>query len=175
VRERTCRAVRAEQRDTHRLAGALLDSLRASIVVEVRLGEARGDGVDLDPGRLQLDCADAAPILAAEHEPGEALARWMQRYVDFIAAKRGLATALHAGNPAYDTLPAYFQKRLEPALRTLLESAGAAGVVRSDIAAKDLLGAVASLCMHAYNQGPEPARRMVSLWLTGYATARAHR
>src|SRR5579871_4585158 len=31
--------------------------------------------------RHQVDaCADAAPVLAAEHEPGEALARWMQRY-----------------------------------------------------------------------------------------------
>jgi hypothetical protein len=39
-----CRAVWAEQREAHRLAGALLDSLRALIVVEVRLGEARGDG-----------------------------------------------------------------------------------------------------------------------------------
>src|ERR1700678_1432555 len=43
--------------------------------------------------RREIDaCADAAPVLATEHEPGEALARWMQRYVDFIAAKRGLAT-----------------------------------------------------------------------------------
>ena len=55
VRECTCRAVRAEQRNANRLAGAFLDSLRARIVVEVRLGEARRDGVDLDPGRLQLD------------------------------------------------------------------------------------------------------------------------
>jgi AcrR family transcriptional regulator len=118
--------------------------------------------------RREIDaCADAAPVLATEHEPGEALARWMQRYVDFIAAKRGLATALHSGNPAYDTLPAYFQTRLEPALRLLLESAEAAGVVRTDIAANDLLGAAASLCMHAYNQGPEHARRMVSLLVDG--------
>jgi AcrR family transcriptional regulator len=30
--------------------------------------------------RREIDaCADAAPILAAEHEPREALARWMQR------------------------------------------------------------------------------------------------
>jgi AcrR family transcriptional regulator len=118
--------------------------------------------------RREIDaCADAASILAAEHEPGEALARWMQRYVDFIAAKRGLAAALHSGNPAYDTLPAYFQKRLEPTLRALLESAAAAGVVRADIPAKDLLGAVASLCPHAHNQGTEQARRMVSLLVDG--------
>src|ERR1700677_1991153 len=55
VRERACRAVRAEQRKAHRLAGALLDSLRARIVVEIRLGVARAGAVDLDPGRFQLD------------------------------------------------------------------------------------------------------------------------
>src|ERR1700747_1967979 len=50
-------------------------------------------------------CASSRVDLAAEHKPGEALARWMQRYVDFISAKRGLAAALHSGDPAYDSLP----------------------------------------------------------------------
>ncbi|ASS56820.1 TetR/AcrR family transcriptional regulator [Rhizobium leguminosarum] len=118
--------------------------------------------------RREIDaCADAAPILAAEHAPGEALARWMQRFVDFIAAKRGLAAALHSGNPAFDPLPAYFQQRLHPALRSLLDAAAAAGEVRTDIAAEDLLNAAASLSMHAYAQGPEHARRMVSLLVDG--------
>jgi AcrR family transcriptional regulator len=118
--------------------------------------------------RREIDaCADAAPVLAAAHEPGEALARWMQRYAAFIATKRGLASALHSGNPAFDTLPDYFRQRLEPALRALLESATAAGEVRTDIAARDLLGAVASLCSHAYDQGPEHARRMVALLVDG--------
>jgi AcrR family transcriptional regulator len=118
--------------------------------------------------RREIDaCADAAPNLAAENEPGEALVRWMQRYVDFIAAKRGLARALHSGDPAFDTLPAYFKQRLEPALRTLLKSAVSAGHVRPDIAAEELLGAVASLCMHAYTQGPKHAQRMVSLLVDG--------
>src|SRR3984885_9082042 len=59
--------------------------------------------------RREIDaCADAAATLPAEHGPGEALARWMQRYVDFIATKRGLATALHSGDPAFDTLHGYF-------------------------------------------------------------------
>ena len=118
--------------------------------------------------RREIDaCADAAPILAAEHEPGEALARWIQRYVDFIAAKRGLAKALHSGDPAFDTLPAYFKQRLEPALQVLLKSAASAGQVRPDIAAEELLGAIASLCMHAFTQGPKHARRMVSLLVDG--------
>jgi len=118
--------------------------------------------------RHEIDaCADAAPLLAVAHEPGEALARWMLRYVDFVAAKRGLAPALHSGDPAFDTLRAYFEQRLRPALQTLLESAAAAGEVRADVAADDILGAVASLCMHAFNQGAEHARRMVSLFVDG--------
>ena len=118
--------------------------------------------------RREIDaCADAAPVLAAENEAGEALARWVQRYVDFIAAKRGLAKALHSGDQAYDALPAYFKQRLEPALRTLLKSAASAGQIRPDITAEELLGAVASLCMHAYAQGPEHARRLVSLLVDG--------
>ena len=118
--------------------------------------------------RREIDaCADAAPLLAAQHPPGEALALWMQRYVDFVAAKRGLATALHSGNPVYDPLPNYFQERLEPALRSLLEAAISAGEVRADISAGELLGAVASLCAHAYKKGPEYARRMVALLADG--------
>ncbi len=47
-------------------------------------------------------CADAAPALAAEYQPGEALTRWVDRYIDLIGAKRGLAAALHSGDQAYD-------------------------------------------------------------------------
>src|ERR1700743_491447 len=46
-------------------------------------------------------CADAASVLASKYEPGEALARWMQHFVDFIATNRGLAAELHSVDPAY--------------------------------------------------------------------------
>ena len=118
--------------------------------------------------RHEIDaCADAAPILAAEHDPGEALARWMQRYAAFIATKHGLATALHSGNPAFDTLPAYFQARLLPAFRTLLDAAVEAGEVRADVDANDLLNAVANLCRQAPDEDPDRARRMVALLIDG--------
>ena len=117
--------------------------------------------------RHEVDaCADAASVLAAEHEPGEALARWMQRYVDFIAAKRGLAAALHSGDPAFDALPAYFQKRLRPALQALLEAAAAAGKVRAGVDPDDLLRAAASLSMPAHGDSMH-ARRMVALLVDG--------
>jgi len=118
--------------------------------------------------RREIDaCADTAPTLAAEHGPGEALARWMQRYAAFIATKRGLATALHSGDPAFDTLPAYFEQRLRPALRTLLESAVAAGEVRADVMSDDLLRVVASLCMTAPDVRPGHAQRMVAVFVDG--------
>ncbi len=118
--------------------------------------------------RREIDaCADAAPILSAGRTPFEALASWMQRYAAFVAAKRGLAKALHSGDPAFDNLPGYFDRRLRPALRTLLAAAAAAGEVRADIDADDLLSAVTSLCMSAHNDGAGRAERMVALLVDG--------
>lgn len=118
--------------------------------------------------RHEVDaCADAAPVLATEYEPGEALALWMQRYADFIATKRGLATALHSGDPAFNALPAYFDQRLQPALRALLDTAAAAGEVRTDIEPYDLLRAVGNLCMTVKDDQTDYARRMVALLVDG--------
>lgn len=118
--------------------------------------------------RHEIDaCADQAPILAEEHPPGEALARWMQRYAAFIGTKRGLASALSSGDPAFDNLPEYFHSRLLPALGSLLSAATEAGEVRADVGADDLLGAVASVCMQARAEKSDHARRMVALLVDG--------
>jgi AcrR family transcriptional regulator len=118
--------------------------------------------------RREVDaCADAAPALAAEHEPEEALRLWVERYVDFLRAKRGLAAALHSGDPAYETLPTYFDKRLRPALEGLLQSAALAGAIRAGVEANDLLWAIASLCASPREPDPGLARRTIGLLLDG--------
>jgi len=118
--------------------------------------------------RHELDaCADAAPILAARHTPGEALARWLQRYADLVATKRGLAGALHSGDSAFDALPAYFERRLKPALRKLLQAAVGAGEIRADVDADELLTAVAGLCMSSRGDRPDYSRRMIALLVDG--------
>jgi AcrR family transcriptional regulator len=119
--------------------------------------------------RNEVDaCADAAPLLAADHEPGVALHRWLERYIDFIAAKRGLSSALHSGNPAFESLPIYFQEKLRPALQSLLEAAAKAGKVRADIDPAELLLAVARLCAPNDRGGiDEQSRRMVALLIDG--------
>jgi hypothetical protein len=82
------------------------------------------------------------------------------------AEQRGLAKALHSGDPAFDNLPGYFDQRLRPAFRILLKAAVAAGEVRADADADDLLSAVASLCMSP-NAGAGRAERMVALLIDG--------
>jgi AcrR family transcriptional regulator len=112
-------------------------------------------------------CANAATTLAAAHEPGAALAKWLHRYTEFLATKRGLATALHSGDPAYCALPAYFMQRLGPALGSLLEAATASGEIRAGISAKDILHAVANLCVPVPGEGVAYSQRMVALLIDG--------
>jgi AcrR family transcriptional regulator len=118
--------------------------------------------------RQQVDaCAAAAPLFAKDHGPGEALDRWMQRYAEFLATKRGLAAALHSGDPAFASLPAYFNEHLTPALGRLLAAAVEAGEVRGDVAPYDLLRAAGNLCMSASDDQLEHARSMVGLLVDG--------
>jgi AcrR family transcriptional regulator len=112
-------------------------------------------------------CADAAPALAAAGEPAGALAQWLHRYTEFLATKRGLAAALHSGDPAFDALPGYFAGRLEPALGSLLAAAAAGGEIRADISPRELLHAVATLCMPVAGDGVAYSQRMVALLMDG--------
>ncbi|NDZ77884.1 TetR/AcrR family transcriptional regulator [Streptomyces sp. SID10853] len=118
--------------------------------------------------RNEVDaCAAAAPVLAAEHEPVEALSRWLQRFAGFIATKRGLSAALHSGDPAYDSLPPYFQRRFEPALEALLDRAARAGEIRSDADAWDLLRAIGNLTLPAGENNDGHTQRMIALLVDG--------
>lgn len=112
-------------------------------------------------------CAQAGPALSASNPPGAALAKWLQRYTDLLANKRGLATALHSGDPAFDGLPEYFFGRLGPVLKALLEAAIVSGEIRTDIGASELLRAIAHLCQPAQDAGVAYSRRMVALLTDG--------
>lgn len=118
--------------------------------------------------RREVDaCAAEATSLAVRHPPVEALALWLRRYTAFIATKKGLAAALHSGDPAFDTLPAYFRAHFEPALTALLGAAAATGQIRDDIDAFDLLRAIGNLSVTSDEDGIAHTRRMVDLLIDG--------
>jgi len=117
-------------------------------------------------------CAAAAPALAAAHQPGAALEKWLHRYTELLATKPGLAPALHSGDPAFDALPGYFFERLAPALGSLLEAATATGESRADISARDLLPAIALLCRPVAGQGLAYNQRMVAVLIDGLRPGR---
>lgn len=111
--------------------------------------------------------ADAGPALAAAHEPTEALTRWICRFTELLATKRGLASALHSGDPAFAGLPSYFMQRLGPTLAALLDAAVADGTIRDDISAEDLLHAITQLSQPVPGRGPEHNRLIVAILVDG--------
>ena len=118
--------------------------------------------------RREVDaCAAAAPTLARKYAPADALRRWIERYTGFIATKRGLSAALHSGDPAFDALPAYFEEHLGPALGMLLDAAAAAGDIRTEVRAADLLRAVSNLCVPESRENRGHSQRMIALLLDG--------
>ena len=118
--------------------------------------------------RSQVDeCAEAAAKLAGRYEPFEALARWMQRFVDFIATKRGMARGLNSSDPAYSALPGYFFSRLGPELQMLLDAAVESKAIRPGFKANELLQAVAALGRGAPDEQPVHLRKMVELLVDG--------
>lgn len=112
-------------------------------------------------------CVADAIKLSKNHSPEEALALWMQRLVDLLKTKRGLATALHSGHAAYQSLPDYFRNRLTPTLEDLLKAAEAAQKIRPKVDAAELLLAVMRVATPASEGDIPQARRMVALLVDG--------
>lgn len=118
--------------------------------------------------RREVDaCASEALVLASENTPLTALSLWLQRYTQFIATKKGLATALHSGDPAFAKLPDYFRSKFEPCLAELMSEAKAEGKIHGDIDPYDLLRAIGNLSVASDIDGLAHTQRMVDLLIKG--------
>ena len=118
--------------------------------------------------RREVDaCAAQAEALATQHPPDAALALWLRHYTDFLATKKGLAAALHSGDPAFNELPEYFRSRFEPALVSLLDASVASGDIRGDVEAYDLLRAIGNLSVAKGDDGTAHTHRMLDLLVDG--------
>ncbi len=110
-------------------------------------------------------CAAAAQDLAARYPPFEALARWIDCFLDLVVTKRGLAAALQSEAPAYADLRGFFEDRLVPPLQGLM--AAALGERSADISGQEMWRAIALLCAPATSDDFARTRRMVALLING--------
>lgn len=113
------------------------------------------------------ECIEAAEQLGSTLGPWEALLAWIDRFTDFVGTKRGLAAALHSGDPAYDDLPQHLLDRLEPALQALLARAVDDGCARDDVRARDILTTVALICSPVPGEPPSFNQRMTQVFMAG--------
>ncbi|WP_405102491.1 TetR/AcrR family transcriptional regulator [Micromonospora sp. NBC_01412] len=113
-------------------------------------------------------CAEAGPtLLVGCDTPCVALARWIDLFVEFLVTKHGLAEALRSDDAAFEALHAYFLDRLVPVCARLLDAAAAAGEVRPDVAAYELMRGVGNLCIGAGRDPRYDARRLVDILVAG--------
>ena len=113
------------------------------------------------------ECAAAAEELGSTLGPWEALMGWIERFTDFVGTKRGLSSALHSGDPAYDDLPQHLLDRLEPALQTLLARAVDGGYARDEVTAREVLTTIALLCQPVRGEPPSFNQRMTQVFMEG--------
>jgi AcrR family transcriptional regulator len=113
-------------------------------------------------------CAEAGPaLLATSATPYAALGQWIDLFVDFVITKHGLAAVLQSDDANFEPLHAYFIDHLVPACTQLLDAAAAAGEIRADVAALELMRGVGNLCIGAESDPRYDARRMVQLLIAG--------
>jgi hypothetical protein len=87
--------------------------------------------------------------------------------MDFVSTKRGLASALHSGDPAFDDLPQRLLDRLEPALETLLTRAADAGDAGNSATAREVLTTIALICRPVRGEESSFNQRMTRVFMEG--------
>lgn len=118
--------------------------------------------------RRELEATAAeADRLADEYPPAEALRRWSEALARFVATKRGFASALHSGDPAYQPLPGQFLGVLAPRVQRILDAGAQDGTIRGDIRAEDLIHALSRLADSHPGDADGQAASMTGVLLDG--------
>jgi AcrR family transcriptional regulator len=116
---------------------------------------------------VEAVCA-AAGELARQHPADVALEQWMQRFVDYIATKRGLSTSLRILISTNSTLFSETSGRVSLALRGLVDAAVADGSIRSDVDSSDVLHALSGIYSAPDTKDwRDRSRRLVGLLMDG--------
>lgn len=105
--------------------------------------------------------------------PIEALRQWMRSIVRFVATKKGMSEALALAIAKDSDLVSSSSDQLTQAIGVLLERAIAAGEIRDDISAEDLLRAIVGMCYTHDRPGwQKNVLRLVDVLIDGLRAAR---
>ena len=111
---------------------------------------------------------DAAADLLRDMPPDEATRTWMDRYIDYMATKRGMADALRAVIASGGSPYAQSRDRLTSAITALLRAGAAAGTLRADVEPGDVLASLSGVSLAAGVPAQrDQARRLLDLLMDG--------
>ena len=110
---------------------------------------------------------DAADELSAQLPPDEALAQWMQRWVSYVAVKKGLATYLKSVVAADSDLFVSTHAKVQRTIQSLLAAAAEAGSIRPDVDGMYLLKALSGVCLMSDQADPDQGIAIAALLMDG--------
>jgi AcrR family transcriptional regulator len=105
----------------------------------------------------------SAGELLAAMAPDAALAEWMDRFATYAEAKRGMKAALQVAAARSDLFANARRQQLD-AIGKLLDAGVAAGSIRADVDADDVLRAMGAVWQV---DDPEQARKLLRLLMDG--------
>ena len=112
--------------------------------------------------------SDLSDNLMTVEPPAEALRRWLHSNVAFVATKKGMSAALALAVDSSSELTTSSVARLTQAVGQLLDRAVAAGEIRGDIGAEDILRAMVGMCYFHDRPGwQESVLRMLDVFVDG--------
>ena len=111
--------------------------------------------------------AEAQRRFSAELAPIEALRAWLRVFIDYIAAKKIIATALYAMVGGPSRVFEQTNRMMEESARTLAGRAVANGDLRVDVDVMDMLRAVYGVSNNNADDWPAKARMFVDILILG--------
>jgi AcrR family transcriptional regulator len=118
--------------------------------------------------------AGAAPRLLGSLSAGQALHEWMRLFVDYVATKKVMASALGSIVGGAAELYAFSGAQITGAMALLVDRAGAAGDIRPDVDPNDLLRALVGFTYGNASPGWQAsALRLIDILIDGLRAPRA--
>jgi AcrR family transcriptional regulator len=115
-------------------------------------------------GRL---CASASELLA-DRAADAALRAWMDRFADYLAAKREMADALRAVIASGAITSSQAREQLSAAVRTMLDAGARDGTLRGDVRAEDVVASLVGIFLACGQpEQRDQADRMLDLLMDG--------